>query len=317
MEENTSISVKMLYEAFNFTQLTGDKKSLDRQIVMAEINRPGLELAGYFNYSQLKRLVMLGDKEISYIETMSEGKCRRAFQFLCNDATPAIIISKDHECPEMLKKIANRRNFPIFVSHSPTTRLIVDIVAYLDEQLAVSTSVHGGLLSIFGKGVLIRGESGMGKSEIALELVRRGHTLIADDRVDCSRIHNKLIGKAPVLLEEMLEIRGIGIINVKQMYGVAAFAKSHVIHYEIVLEDWSSSNTYDRVGIAETRKTKSILGVEIPKIVIPVREGRSMAVIIESAIMNFLLLDAGYDSGQDFEDRVVAQININKEEGEY
>ena len=189
------------------------------------------------------------------------------------------------------------------------------MVAYLDEQLAVSTSLHGGLLSIFGKGVLIRGESGMGKSEIALELIRRGHTLIADDRVDCYRIHNKLVGKAPVLLQEMLEIRGIGIINVKQMFGIAAFADTHDVHFEVVLENWSTSNTYDRIGMGE-RATSSILGIDIPKIVIPVREGRSMAVIIESAIMNFLLFDSGYDSGQDFEDRVIAQIDVNRQGGD-
>lgn len=314
MEQTTSIPIRLLYEYFDFTQLTGDEASLERKILLADTNRPGLELAGYFNHSQSKRLVVLGDKEISYIETMSDNKCRKAFQFLTDDVTPAIIITKGHDCPSILERIAKRKNFPIFMSTSPTTRLIVDIVAFLDEQLAVSTSIHGGLLSIFGKGVLIRGESGMGKSEIALELIRRGHTLIADDRVDCYRIHNKLLGRAPELLQEMLEIRGIGIINVKQMFGVAAFEKQHSVDFEIVLENWSTSNTFDRVGMG-VRPTESILGIDIPKIVIPVREGRSMAVIIESAIMNSLLFDSGYDSGQDFEDRVIAQIGVNREKG--
>ena len=219
MEEITSVSVKALVEAFDFEQITGDEESLNRQIVMADTNRPGLELAGFFENSQVKRLVVLGDKEIAYISTMSVQKQRKAFDFITNEITPAIIITKGHKCPDVLKRCAKRKNFPVLSSESATTRLIVDLVAFLDEKLASSQCLHGGLLSIYGKGVLIRGESGMGKSEIALELIKRGHLLVADDRVDCYRIHNKIVGKAPELLSGMLEIRGIGIINVACMFG--------------------------------------------------------------------------------------------------
>ena len=204
MEEKISCPVRRLVEAFNFEQITGNDKSLDRPISIADTNRPGLELAGFFENSQVKRLVVLGDKEIAYIQTMSVAKQRKSFDFITNEATPALIITKNHECPELLRKCAKRKNFPIFRSASPTWRLIVDMVAFLDEQLATSECLHGGLLSIYGKGVLIRGESGMGKSEIALELIKRGHLLVADDRVDCYRIHNKIIGKSPELLRDML-----------------------------------------------------------------------------------------------------------------
>ena len=190
MEEQNIVKVRTLVENFDFIQITGDDASLERPIVIADTNRPGLELAGYFENSQQKRLVILGDKEIAYIATMSVHKQRKSFDFITNEQTPAIIVTKGHKCPDVLKRYAKRKNFPIFLSSSPTYRLIVDIVAFLDEQLATSMCIHGGLLSIYGKGVLIRGESGMGKSEIALELIKRGHLLVADDRVDCYRIHN-------------------------------------------------------------------------------------------------------------------------------
>lgn len=311
MEEETSVKVKTLLDNFDFEQICGNAKSLEREIILADTNRPGLELAGFFENSQAKRLVILGDKEIAYIKTMSDAKQRKSFDYITNELTPAIIITKGHECPPILKRCAKRKNFPIFASHSSTTRLIVDIVAYLDEILAKSKCIHGGLLSIYGKGVLVTGESGMGKSEIALELIKRGHLLVADDRVDCYRIHNKIIGKAPELLREMLEIRGIGIINVSRMFGVSSVLPKTEIDFEVRLETWQPGQDYDRVGI-EDKKLENILGIDIPKIVVPVREGRSMAVIIESAVTNFLLGEMGLDSAKEFEQRVLDYIEVNK-----
>ena len=313
MEEQNIVKVRTLVENFDFIQITGDDASLERPIVIADTNRPGLELAGYFENSQQKRLVILGDKEIAYIATMSVHKPRKSFDFITNEQTPAIIVTKGHKCPDVLKRYAKRKNFPIFLSSSPTYRLIVDIVAFLDEQLATSMCIHGGLLSIYGKGVLIRGESGMGKSEIALELIKRGHLLVADDRVDCYRIHNKIVGKAPELLREMLEIRGIGVINVSRMFGVSSVLPKAEINFQVNLEPWKADQDYDRVGIEE-KKHENILGIDIPKIVVPVREGRSMAVIIESAVTNYMLSVMGMDSAKEFEQRVLDYIEKNKNE---
>ena len=313
MEEQNIVKVRTLVENFDFIQITGDDASLERPIVIADTNRPGLELAGYFENSQQKRLVILGDKEIAYIATMSVHKQRKSFDFITNEQTPAIIVTKGHKCPDVLKRYAKRKNFPIFLSSSPTYRLIVDIVAFLDEQLATSMCIHGGLLSIYGKGVLIRGESGMGKSEIALELIKRGHLLVADDRVDCYRIHNKIVGKAPELLREMLEIRGIGVINVSRMFGVSSVLPKAEINFQVNLEPWKADQDYDRVGIEE-KKHENILGIDIPKIVVPVREGRSMAVIIESAVTNYMLSVMGMDSAKEFEQRVLDYIDKNKNE---
>lgn len=311
MVESKGISLKKLTEVFAFEQLTGDEYSLDRVITLADTNRPGLELAGFFEHTQKKRLVILGEKEISYIETMSVAKQRKSFDFLTSDETPALIITKNQECPDLLSKCAKRKNFPIFRTSSPTTRFIVDVVAFLDEQLAHSESVHGGLLSIYGKGVLIRGESGLGKSEIALELIKRGHLLVADDRVDCYRIHNKIVGMAPEILKEMLEIRGIGVINVAKMFGISSVMPKTEIDFQVTLEAWDKEKDYDRIGIEE-EKHENILGVEIPKIVVPVREGRSMAVIIESAVTNFMLKEMGMDSAKEFEERVIQFIERSK-----
>lgn len=313
MEEQNIVKVRTLVENFDFIQITGDDASLERPIVIADTNRPGLELAGYFENSQQKRLVILGDKEIAYIATMSVHKQRKSFDFITNEQTPAIIVTKGHKCPDVLKRYAKRKNFPIFLSSSPTYRLIVDIVAFLDEQLATSMCIHGGLLSIYGKGVLIRGESGMGKSEIALELIKRGHLLVADDRVDCYRIHNKIVGKAPELLREMLEIRGIGVINVSRMFGVSSVLPKAEINFQVNLEPWKADQDYDRVGIEE-KKHENILGIDIPKIVVPVREGRSMAVIIESAVTNYMLSVMGMDSAKEFEQCVLDYIEKNKNE---
>ncbi len=308
--EQKKVAVRDLLNYFKFEQICGDDTSLDREIVIADTNRPGLELAGFFDFSQAKRLVILGDKEIAYIKTMSQDKQVVSFSFITDEMTPAIIITKSHPCPPILEKVAIEKNFPIFQTSSETYRLIVDIVTFLDEQLAPCECLHGGLLSIYGKGVLIRGESGMGKSEIALELVKRGHVLVADDRVDCYRIHNKIVGEAPELLSGMLEIRGIGIINVSRMFGVSSVLASAEVNFEVVLVPWEKGMNFDRVGIEE-KKYDRILGVDIPKIIVPVREGRSMAVIIESAVTNFTLSQMGMDSAKEFEQRVLDYIEEN------
>lgn len=310
MDDERITKVRDVIEAFHFRQICGDDASLEREIVIADTNRPGLELAGFFDFSQVKRLVILGDKEIAYIQTMSKEQQERSFNFITDEATPSIIISKEHDCPPILKAVAEKKNFPIFSSASPTYRLITDITTFLDEKLAPIKYIHGGLLSIYGKGVLIRGESGMGKSEIALELIKRGHLLVADDRVDCYRIHNKIIGKAPELLQGMLEIRGIGVINVARMFGVSSVLPKTEVNFEVLLEPWQADADYDRVGIEE-KKYDAILGLDVPKIILPVREGRSMAVIIESAVTNFMLSEMGMDNAKEFEQRVLDYIEKN------
>lgn len=310
----SEVKIGNLVKKFDWEVVCGDKQSLSRPIVLADTNRPGLELAGYFTDSQSKRLVVLGDKEMGYIEEeMDEVSQRRSFEFLTNEKTPGIIITHGHRCPEILKEIAIRKQFPVFCTKTKTTQAIVSITNYLDEQLAPCEVVHGELMRIFGVGVMITGSSGMGKSEIALELIKRGHQLVADDRIDCYCIHDQLVGKTPHMLEGFMELRGVGIINVVRMFGIASFATSTQIQFQIALEPFDDTQEYDRVGIEEKEYTE-ILGVKILKLRIPISMGRPMSTIIESAVTNFLLLQKGLDSAKEFEERVLEEISKNKGE---
>ena len=298
-----SLLVKDVHDYFKYRQICGDEQSLNRKIEVADVNRPGLELTGYFEYSQPRRVVILGGKELSYIKTMPEDKQRQSFDYLTNENTPMILLSKDQQCPPLLLEIAQKKNFPIFVSFAPTNSLMVEIVSYLEEKLATFDNVHGVLLNVFGVGVMLRGESGMGKSEIALEMIKKGHILVADDRVDVARIHNKIIGEAPELLKDMLEIRGIGIINVVQMFGIAASMPRCEVQLVIDLERWDPDREYNRVG-NEDQLYDTYFGIDIPKIVFPVREGRSMAELVEAAVTNYILKERGVDCSKEFENRV-------------
>lgn len=259
--KSNAVTVQELVDYFNYEVVCGSEIALKRTIELVDTNRPGLELAGFFSYTQAKRLVILGDKEIGYIGTMNEFDQRKSFEFLTSNSTPAIIISRNHECPPILKKIAEEKDFPILRSSYKTYRVIVEVVTYLDEKLAPFYNMHGVLLSIYGKGVILCGESGMGKSEIALELIKHGHFLVADDRVDCYRIHNKIIGKSPTILKEMLEIRGVGIINVSRMFGASSVLDKIEVALVIELEQWRQDHNYDRVGIEEKNMKKFLIWI--------------------------------------------------------
>lgn len=311
-EQEGKVMIRELVDYFKFEQVSGNDASLDRWVIVPDLNRPGLELAGFIKESEIKRIIVMGDKELAYIETLEEDVQWSRFRAITDAYTPMIVLSRNREVPPVLLEIANETNFPIFKSDLPSYRLMVDLVAYLDEKLAPFDNVHGGLLSVYGKGVLIMGESGMGKSEIALELIRRGHILVADDRVDISRIHNKLVGRSPELLVGMLEIRGIGIIDVAKMFGASSLITKDNIDVIIYLEKYDSNKDYARVGIEKDEYT-NILGIDVPKITLPVKEGRSMAVLVESAVTNFALKEAGFNSAKEFDERVLRYIEAINE----
>lgn len=316
MEEfEGKVMIRELVDYFKFEQITGDEESLNRWVIVPDLNRPGLELAGFFKLTEPRRIVIIGDKELAYIETLDEETQIERYRIITDAYTPMIVFSRNREVPPILKKVAEEHNFPIFKSLLPSYRLMVDLIGFLDVRLAPSDSLHGVLISVFGKGVLITGESGMGKSEIALELIRRGHVLVADDRVDVAKVHNNLLGRAPELLQGMLEIRGIGIIDVAKMFGASALLARNNIDVIIKLEKYDQKQDYARVGIEDDQFT-NILDIEVPTIVLPVKEGRTMAVLVESAVTNFQLKEAGFNSAKEFEQRVLkyieAQNEINK-----
>lgn len=305
--------VKMLEEKFHWPLVAGNELSLRRPITLPDVNRPGLELTGYFTNSQTKRIVVLGGKEYRYIEDeMDEISQRRVFEFLTNEKTPCIIVTNDYECPDILKEIASRKNFPVFSTKQRTSTVMVNVTNYLDEVLAPSEIVHAELVKIYGVGVLITGASGMGKSEIVLDLVKRGHQLVADDRVDIYRIHNTLVGRTAQLIEGYMELRGVGIIDVKRMYGITSVTPSSEIHLQIDLEPYKQDVDYDRLGLEENAY-KEYLGISVMKMSIPVTYGRPMATIIETAVTNYLLLREGFNSSKEFEERVLEEIAKNRD----
>ncbi len=309
-----SVLVKVLIERYpGLTQVTGDEKSLEREILVPEINRPGFELAGFFQHSDFRRAVVFGEKEMAFIDQMSEEDQRTRFNCLLDDLTPVIVIAKNYQCPPILKEIADKKNFPIMLTAQATGRFSVDLSAFLDEKLAPETLMHGVFLNIYGKGVIIKGDSGIGKSEIALELVKRGHLLVADDAVELYQIGQQIIGKSPAVLQNLLEIRGIGVIDVAKMFGVGAVLEKDQVDMIIQLERWVPSKEYTRIGIEDKQVVETILGVDVDKLVIPVTGGRSMSVVIEAAVMNKRLKELGYDSSREFVNRILA--NIEKEKG--
>lgn len=313
MEERKTTTVKVLAEHLELKQLTGDKESLSRLITLPNTNRPGLELAGFFDYAEKKRIVILGKKENAYLKKLDDQLQELSFDFLTSDETPLLLITSGKPIPKVLEKIANEKNFPVFVTNRSSSDVMVDIVTFLDEVLAPTTNVHGGLMSVYGRGVLIIGGSGMGKSELALELINRGHALVADDRVDISRVKETIIGTAPELLKGMLEIRGIGIIDVRSMFGHHAFLEKIPVDFVVELEKWDDNKEYTRAGI-ESDAFYEALDVEIPHLVFPVREGRNMSVLVESAVRDFILKQSGINTAAQFDERVMNFILMQNKE---
>ncbi len=302
-ENEGKVMIKEIVDFFELKQLTGNEDSLNRWAIVPDVNRPGLELAGHLQYSEPRRIVIIGEKEQSYIKQLDENVQRERFRNLTDGYTPMIILSRSLPCPPMLYEVAQQNNFPVFQSSLKTSRLMVDLIGFLDERLALSDNLHGVLMNIYGKGVLISGESGMGKSEIALELIRRGHLLVADDRVDVRRVHNQIMGSSTELLMGMLELRGVGIIDVARMFGAGAVIEKCNVDLIINLVQYDERTEYNRIGI-ETEEFQNVLDVQIPELTIPVKSGRSMAIIIEAAAINFNLKQKGYNSAKEFEARV-------------
>lgn len=311
--ERKTCTVRDMKEHFNLKQITGDEYSLERTLTIPNVSRPGLELAGFKDHAEPKRVVLIGNKESAYLNTIEEKDLEERFDFILSEETPMAIISRDIEIHPILLKVAKQKNFPVFSSNLKTSELMVDIVTYLDEALALSTSVHGVLMNVFGNGVLITGESGMGKSEVALELILMGHSLIADDRVVVSRVKETLVGEAPDLIKAMLEIRGIGIIDVTQMFGVRSFLEKEEIRFVIEFEKWDNNKEYLRAGVEEAIFYET-LGVSIPKVIFPVKEGRNLAVLVESGVRDFMLKERGINASKLFDKRVMDHIRAKNKE---
>ncbi|MDO4912047.1 MAG: HPr(Ser) kinase/phosphatase [Lactobacillus sp.] len=290
--------------------VAGKDDIADKQVTVSDIYRPGLELTGYFDFYPSERIQLLGKTEISYAAMLDPDQRERVFKRMCKDDTPCFLISRGLPIPEELLDTAQAAHIPVLRSNESTTYLSGLLVQYLQERLAERTTIHGVLVEIKGMGILLKGKSGVGKSETALALVQRGHRLIADDRVDVYRPdHETVIGEAPKILKHLMEIRGIGIIDIMNLFGAGAVKDSAEIQLVINLVDWNPNENYDRLGTEE--KLVDVCGAMVPQITIPVKVGRNIEIAIEVAAMNFRAKLMGFDAAQTFDKNLTELIADN------
>ena len=271
-------------------------------IRVADICRPGLQFAGYFDVFANERPQVIGKAEMAYLNSLSDDVRRERLQRYFSYQMPCIVIARGMECPEALLEQARLNGVPVYGTKEETSAFTGRAMAYLSEALAPRQTCHGGLLDVFGVGVLITGESGVGKSECALELIKRGHQLVADDVVDISRVGSGLVGESPEMVRDFMELRGIGIVDIKSIFGIGAIMRRKTIDIAIHLEPWSPEKDYDRLGT--TDRAKEILGVRVPLIELPVRSGRNLAIIVEIAARNWRLKSEGYDAVAELDRRL-------------
>lgn len=269
------------------------------ELILRSVNvsRPGLQLAGYFVHFDKTRVQVIGNVENEFLVGLSKEKRYVALENLIKRDIPCLIITRGIEVMPEIKELCEKYNCPLFSSQKVTTVLINEITTYKSEALAPTQVMHGELIDVFGIGILIVGESGVGKSEIALDLVTRGHRLVADDSVIIKNINDKLIGKSPRNIRYFMEIRGLGIINVRQMFGPGAISPSKTIDIIAELSPWETGKGYERIGNEEV--FEEILGEKILKVTIPVTPGRNIPIVLETAARQFRLKQAGYDAATD------------------
>ena len=289
----TSLSLKVLSPS---SQTEWDVHS-------AELNRPGLQFVGFYEHFPHDWPQVVGLTEMSYLESLPDELRKERLEAFFSYKMPCVIICRGMIPSDDMLQLAAAHDVALLGTDSVTTRFVAAAMNYLNQCLAPRATLHGVLVDVYGMGVLITGESGVGKSEAALELVRRGHQLVADDVVDVCRItETRLIGESPETVRHFMEIRGIGIIDIKAMYGISAVLSSKTIDMVIHLEAWKEKKAYDRLGLAEDFTT--IMDVRVPQVVLPVRPGRNVAVVIEVAARNYSLKQMGYSAAQELDRRL-------------
>ena len=268
------------------------------KIVSVDINRPGLQLGGFFEYFDSARIQLIGKSELAYLEQFSEEEMDGKIDKFFAQRPPVVIITRDLEIPEQMLVSAKKYGVPLLRTADATSAFSSSLVAMLNVELAPRITRHGVLVEVYGEGILLLGESGVGKSETAVELVKRGHRLIADDAVEIRRVSNKtLVGSSPENIRHFLELRGVGIINARRIFGMGAIKVTEKIDMVIQLEPWDPDKVYDRMGM-DNEKIE-ILGIQVPSLTIPIKPGRNLAIIIEVAAMNNRQKKMGYNAAQE------------------
>lgn len=303
MIDTYSVPLTRLVEEFNLipTHKASDYESI--HITVEDVSRPGLQLAGYFDHFEPMRLQVLGKVEMSYLGKISSAERYIIFDRLFSFKIPALIISRGMEPQKECLEMAQKHNITILGCQETTSYIVSSLISYLKNVLAPRITRHGVLVDVYGEGLLLVGESGIGKSEAAVELLKRGHRLIADDAVEIKKISStSLMGTAPDLIRNYIELRGIGVINVAKLFGMGAVKEENIINLVINIVSWNTHAVYDRLGLDE--QYVDILGVKVPQITIPITPGRNLAVILEVAAMNNRQKKMGYNAAVEFTEQV-------------
>ena len=283
-------------------------------IEVSNVNRPGMQFANYWDFFAYERPQLLGKVEMTYLSQLDEATRRERLTRYFSYSLPCIIICRGYPCFDEMLVLAAAHGVPIYSTRKETTQFELELINYLRDYLAPRETRHGVLVNVFGVGLLITGNSGVGKSEAALELVKRGHQLVADDVVDIRRVsENRLIGESPELVRHFMEIRGVGIIDIATMYGVGAVIRSKSIDMEVHLEMWQAGKEYDRLGMTENYT--EILGVRIPTLLLPIHPGRNLAVVLEVAARNFRMKQMGYNAANELARRHMERAQRAGEDG--
>ena len=311
MAANKFVTVATVQERFNLTNYTPELNLEEAKVTVADVNRPALQLHGFYEHFEPSRIQVIGNVEAAYISKKSDEEKTESFTKLFSYDIPCIIFCRGEKPGDVLLKEAVKANVPILGTDRATSEFMSALIFSLNKDFAPYTTIHGVLVDVYGEGLLITGESGIGKSEAALELIRRGHRIVSDDGVESRRPNNeRLYGRAPSITQYLIELRGIGIIDVKSLYGVEAVKDEQRIDLVIKLEDWSKEKEYDRLGM--TDEYMNILGIDVTCHSLPIRPGRNLAIICEAAAVNHRQKKMGYNAAEELYRRVQNNIETNK-----
>ena len=311
MKELYTIPLSALIEEFGLTPVYLPDDAEKIMISNTEVNRPGLALAGFFEKFEQTRIQLLGIAEYSYLQERDEARCNAKIDDFFRHKPVAVILTTDLAPLDRMRQMAEIEGVPLLITKEKTSAFMAALIAFLNVQLAPRITRHGVLVEVYGEGLLLLGDSGVGKSETAIELVKRGHRLIADDAVEIKRVSAKtLVGEAPEIIRHYVELRGIGIVDVRRLFGMGAVKNSERIDLVINLEPWVQGKMYDRLGLDS--QTMDILGVHIPSITIPVKPGRNLAIILEIAAMNNRQKKMGYNTAEEFNRKLMGQMGLEE-----
>ena len=307
MKTDRSVKVKDIVKKFEMEVICEGAEYETEVITITDVNRPGLQLTGYFDHFDFKRLQLIGMSETAYLGGLSSEERSKRFEDLFAYDIPALVVTRElgvfSECIEAAKKCGRT----LLRTHLSSIEFTSGVVEYLNHELAPMIARHGVLMDVYGQGVFIMGESGIGKSETAIELIKRGHRLVADDAVEIRRIGDQLIGTAPSLIKHYLEVRGIGVVDVRKLFGMSGVKPSTEIDLVLKFERWDDEKIYDRLGLED--ETTDILGVSLPILTVPVTAGRNLGVIVELAAMNNRQKKYGINSAREFVEMIDSHID--------